>query len=458
MKSFELESGYLRYKNKKYYFVLDGFVVKLTADIIDTGGQSMIRIGSPYASEEKVLFGRTLDGYEIAFFLEDISYSFTDYIYFTTNYYIKGEMIGTGLGLDKFSSLECSGKLINMLYDVQYSYYSYVDEKHKEVNKILVDKGIKNRFLLFRQFNDIIREYDINIFNEEAKMRYLIDGKSDGSDVPFRLKSKVILEFKSEILLIKSRDLYFLLKDFFSFLVQSKNIDFDMMLYAKNGERKLKIGDVHMYQSEKEFETFKVMKVINLGWLDKCSVKLIEQLASKEIRTDHLPTSKVERRWLDAKRILAVCTAMEYQYQRLGIKDKNISKITSDVKSIVTKHYENKLIDLRVKQYLEGNIKTWSRPAVDQFMILFDLAKDKLDELIILLKGRNIDVNEQFIQPYVTNRNNFVHSNIKKQVVITHNDVMVHTLFQSIILALDLERIGAEKEQLSRYVSIIYHL
>ena len=486
MKKFKNESGTLKYNDKKYSFVLDKNIVKLFSErgTIDYHNDN-ITLGKGYKTEETILYGETNDGYFITFFLTEFYYAFNKYIYFSPHYYIKGLANMTKPSQDKFNRLDFTGNLINFIYDSQQGWIPYEDSKHNKVNEILKQNGINNFVLAFNEQSDLVKEYKLNLFGQSVTLRYQIDVKIAGYKIidsntnPAAIFSIISMIFDNEQDIMDSLKYIDLFKKFVSFLLQNANIDFDVTYYnSTEYNSNTQIGELYRYQRNEEFyKPTRRNEIIDLRILDNSAINLLEGLSKNEIRIEHLPTNKRDALIIDANRIVKICTAMEFQYQRLNRKTKNIEDIIQKVKDIIVNEHKDESITQTQQDYFLGNISSWSLPLVEQFEHLYSLISNKIKTFIETYNRKTgnlpitygqeekkyndfIDAKQlrQSLQEYITIRNLHVHSNIKKKVDINESNALTHNLLLSTIFANDLTKIGVNEAEINNIVYNYYRI
>ena len=280
--------------------------------------------------------------------------------------------------------------------------------------------------LKIKPLKEVSQEYNIKIKNVDVKLNLTFAYNVRHTDSKNNKLGEVNTNLSFRFTETQSPDIlvecYRLVHKILSILTMQSNIKIDSISTYQKDERNTfkKISDVSIFECTPENYVNKSSScVIPFRVFDNCFDKFINVIMNEEFSTNFLPSNNNDVNMVDYDLVKNICTALEFEFQaNKAYLNINKNELINELSTLVKKEvqaFKNLHTELseRFFSYINSNIATWSLPATEQYMCLYNFNKDILDKLLNTpnLVDMKVIVNEDNINKFVKLRNLIVHGN-----------------------------------------------
>lgn len=382
------------------------------------------------------IFGRTINGRDVAIYKGETTITFCGAHRLNTNAYI----ISTGnMRLTDTSTFDCIEFRGGTLSKVFFCQALKRVETHSSTRFCYDVKEDCERF----EFEAEGHKCEVIIGSAIAE-HFGIDGVAvSNNDV------RLILKFSEPQCLIKAFEHIGKIKDMLSIMTFRKNVGFDE-IYIHHGNQ-LGISSQVFIMENKQFTKKHMMENIGIQALREALPQLLFTIYNTKDRKPSyeigfLPFSDKDVYLIDNNKVRMICSALECELSFIDDicpkEETDLQGLIKNVKHIVKAHRKSPhKLSSKTYDLIFSSISNWSRSASEKFCELYH----RYEEEMINLNFSEVDISDEDISQFVKYRNNITHGSFR---VMDSSIATTAYILSGLIYCALLSRIGVSREKI----------
>lgn len=382
------------------------------------------------------VFGRTINGRDVAIYKGETRITFCGAHRLNTNAYI----ISTGnMRLTDTSTFDCIEFRGGTLGKVFFCQALKRVETHSSTRFCYDVKEDCERF----EFEAGGHKCEVIIGSAIAE-HFGIDGVTvSNNDV------RLILKFSEPQCLIKAFEHIGKIKDMLAIMTFRKNVGFDE-IYIHHGNQ-LGINSQVFIMENKKFTEKHMMENIGIQDLREAMPQLLFTIYNTKDRKPSyeigfLPSSDKDVYLIDNNKVRMICSALECELSFIDDicpqEETDLQGLIQNVKHIVKAHRKSPhKLSSKTYDLIFSSISNWSRSANEKFCELYH----RYEEEMINLNLSEVDISDEDISQFVKYRNNITHGSFR---VMDSSIATTAYVLSGLIYCALLSRIGVSREKI----------